>query len=96
MLESLDTVPWSTLSHAYGPAEDVPLLLRSLTGSDDEVRGKALHSLYGNIFHQGTRYQATPYAVPFLYELVSNPEIRGRDEIVMLLVHVALAWIIRE
>ena len=28
ILERLDEVPWDTLEHAYGPADDIPDLLR--------------------------------------------------------------------
>jgi len=92
MLENLDSVPWSQLTHAYGAATDVPAQIRNLAIANLGERGNALWELYGNIFHQGARYQATPYAVPFLYELIAAPEIPGRHEIVYLLVSLALGY----
>jgi hypothetical protein len=92
MLESLDSIAWSQLTHAYGAATDVPAQIRNLTSANQGERGIALWELYGNIFHQGTRYQATPYAVPFLYELIAAPEIQDRHEIVYLLVSLALGY----
>lgn len=70
MLEGLDDVPWERLTHAYGKATDVPDLLRAL------ARGKrsALDEFYGNIWHQGTVYEATSYAVPFLVEILTAPK----------------------
>lgn len=68
MLDRLDEVPWGSLHHAYGPAADVPGLLRAL--ADPDQREGALWALYGNVFHQGTRYEATPHVVPFLVELI--------------------------
>ena len=34
MLDGLDAVDWSALAHAYGPAADVPGLLRALLDPD--------------------------------------------------------------
>jgi hypothetical protein len=38
------------------------------------VRERALWNFYGNIFHQGTCYQATAYAVPFLLEMLADKD----------------------
>ena len=92
MLERLDSIPWSTLTHAYGPASDVPEHIRKLMSADNDVREEALWELYGNIFHQGTRYEAAPYAVPFLYELLINDDTPGKADIVYLLVSLALGY----
>jgi hypothetical protein len=92
MLEKLDSIAWSQLTHAYGAAIDVPAQIRNLTSADKGERENALWGLYGNIFHQGTRYQATPHAVPFLYALIASPETPDRHEIVYLLVNLALGY----
>lgn len=92
VLDQLDSVPWAELTHAYGPASDVPGQIRALRSSDAKSREKALWELYGNIFHQGTRYQATPHAIPFLYELISDRKTAARDEIAYLLVNLALGY----
>ncbi|MFF4429608.1 HEAT repeat domain-containing protein [Streptomyces sp. NPDC001513] len=65
-LDGLDARPWSALSHAYGSAEDVPDLLRALTGADADAADEALSELYGSVLHQGTVYAASAQAVPFL------------------------------
>ncbi len=67
-LAGLGDVPWIELTHAYGSAEDVPVLLRRLQG-DGRERDEALYALRGNIWHQGTTYDATAFAVPFLARL---------------------------
>jgi len=69
MLEALDGVPWAALHHAYGSAEDVPAILRAVASGDED----ALDSLFGNVWHQGTVYEATPHVVPFLLELLDAP-----------------------
>jgi hypothetical protein len=90
MLEGLDDIDWSKLGHAYGPASDVPDLLRSLASADEDSRHEAVNELYGNIWHQGTVYEASSYAVPFLIELLGSQEVECKDEILLLLAHLAL------
>ncbi len=78
MLERLDEVPWPTLTHAYGSAADVPDLLRALASGDPDEREAALSELHGSVWHQGTVYPATPHVVPFLLELLAEPELEGK------------------
>ena len=85
MFGRLDEVDWSSLRHAYGEASDVPDLIRSLAAPDRKTREDALYELYGNIWHQGTVYEATAYAVPFLIELLQHPELPERHDVVALL-----------
>lgn len=84
-LEQLDSVPWSRLAHAYGFADDVPDLLRALASDDDQERDSALFDLFGNIWHQGTVYEATAYAVPFLVEIALGKAVPGRANVLGLL-----------
>jgi hypothetical protein len=92
MLNQLESIPWSTLLHAYGPASDVANQIRALASTDAETRKQALWELCGNIFHQGTRYQATPYAIPFLYELLRTANTPDKHDIIYLLVNLALGY----
>ncbi|HYE18826.1 MAG TPA: hypothetical protein VEA69_10300 [Tepidisphaeraceae bacterium] len=85
MLEGLDEVDWLSLRHAYGPADDVPDQIRALAGPNRPSREDALYGLFGNIWHQGTVYEASEYAVPFLLELAGDPAVSGRDGILSLL-----------
>ncbi|MFG2750800.1 serine/threonine-protein kinase [Streptomyces xanthophaeus] len=80
----LDDVPWHTLTHAYGPAEDVPEQIRALYGDDEETADEAVHELYGNIHHQGTVYPASAPAVPFLAHAVLHAPGK-RETLLMLL-----------
>lgn len=89
MLERLDDIDWQSLSHAYGSAADVPDQLRALAFGENEEREAVLWSLYGNIYHQGTVYQATAYAVPFLVEILTAPTFHYKAEILYLLAHLA-------
>jgi len=92
VLERLDEVDWGSLTHAYGSAADVPELLRALASDDSEVRRRTRWELYGNIFHQGTRYEATRYAVPFVVELLESPGTPDRPELIELLTALAIGY----
>ena len=77
MLDGLDDINWSDLRHAYGPATDVPVLIRDLLAGDPAVVNESLYALHSTIWHQGTVYEATPHAVPFLIELLEHDTDRA-------------------
>jgi hypothetical protein len=81
VLRGLDEVPWAELEHAYGSAADVPALLRRLLDPDPKERTEVLNTLYGNLFHQGTRFPATVRAVPFFIEMCASPSVPGRGDL---------------
>jgi hypothetical protein len=91
---SFETVgpDWAATYHAYGPATDIPRLLHLLESNELSDRQGARWELYGNVFHQGTRYPASAVIVPFLVALAVNPAIYDRDEIISLLCHIALGY----
>ena len=89
MLNGLDDVDWSSLTHAYGEATDVPGLLRGLLSPDSKVREGVISDLFSNIWHQGTVYPASAAAVPFLYELLAAPEVQDKSNIALLLASIA-------
>lgn len=83
----LGEVPWQSLTHAYGPAEDVPAQLRALYDGG-EAAEEALWELYGNIHHQGSVYPASAPAVPFLAHAAWHLPV-PRAELLMLLAALA-------
>lgn len=89
MFSGLDKINWSALNHAYGSAEDVPGLLRQRASADQKEASEAGYEFFGNIWHQGTVYQATSYAVPFLVELLERPATHDRPALVELLASIA-------
>ncbi|MER5603896.1 HEAT repeat domain-containing protein [Streptomyces sp. NPDC002265] len=91
-LAGLDEVAWAALEHAYGSADDVPGQLRDLCAEDVEARRKALHALYGNIFHQGSRYPASAAAVPFLARMAADVSLPDRTEYLQLLAALAIGY----
>lgn len=72
MLERLDTIDWSSLTHAHGPATDVPKLIRSLLSEDADQWMEACAVLHETIWHQGIVFSASASAIPFLFELATH------------------------
>ena len=89
MLESLDTIHWSSLTHAHGVAADVPGMLRGLASENRNVRLEALSHLVETIWHQGTVFPASAAAVPFLGELLNHPDVQDKEYVVCLLCEIA-------
>jgi hypothetical protein len=89
MLKDLDAVPWATLRHAFGAATEVPHLIRALGIADREQRQTALKELFACLLHQGSVYEATALAVPFLFELLASPTTPERNWIAFLLASIA-------
>jgi hypothetical protein len=85
MLEALDDVPWAALSHAYGSAEDIPHLIRSVAFGDRKAREVAWDELYGNLWHQGTVYEASSRAVPFFLEIAAKRDAPDLHEVIVYL-----------
>ena len=97
MLDGLDDLDWASLEHAYGPAADVPGHVRALRSGSAQDRRRALTGLYGGICHQGTRYEASAPAVPFLLELLADPATPDRAAVAELVAAIAVghheAWL---
>jgi hypothetical protein len=94
VLDGLDAIDWSELHHAFGPAADVPEQLRALAGVDQDARDEALSWLFGTIWHQGTVYEATAPAVPFLARIARQDRLPPDDRamLVALLGAIAAGW----
>jgi hypothetical protein len=91
MFDGLNALPWYDLKHAYGSAEEVPMWLRQLASHDECIRQQAISHLNGSICHQGWICPATAYAVPYLIELLQEPMLPGKEEILELLAMIAMA-----
>lgn len=88
MFTGIDEVDWASMRHAYGSAEDVPLLLEGLASGDAAERETALDGMYGAVHHQGNVYDSTLACVPFLFALADREEVPERAGIVDLLVSI--------
>ncbi|WP_405749821.1 hypothetical protein OHA19_08455 [Streptomyces sp. NBC_00012] len=82
-LADVDAQPWADLQHAYGSAADVPGHLRTLAGRSDDAASEAISELYSSILHQGSVYEASAHAVPYLARL-AGAGYRTEDLLVLL------------
>ncbi|BBH68737.1 hypothetical protein ACTI_54220 [Actinoplanes sp. OR16] len=89
MIERLDDVDWAGLVHAYGPADDVPDLIRGLLSENADKREESRDGLISAIVHQGTRYSASAPAVPFLLAILADSTTPDRGELVSFLEYLA-------
>jgi HEAT repeat protein len=83
MWDGLDEIPWGTLRHNYGTAEDIPGLLRGCASSDAAVAVQAATELDNNLHHQGGWVcPAASAALPFLTRLASDLRVTVRAEVI--------------
>jgi hypothetical protein len=108
LLSGLDLVPWNLLQHAYGVATDVPELLDALVDpacAPAHLKAAARNNqrtvfeqvewiLWGNVFHQGSVWQASARTVPFLVEILRDgpPDLPLRRFLISYLHHLAIGY----
>lgn len=66
---SLDSPEWSSLSHAYGAAQDVPALLARLV--DGSAAADTWNALWSALAHQDDVYDASFAAVPWVIDALA-------------------------
>ncbi|MFE6052569.1 HEAT repeat domain-containing protein [Kitasatospora sp. NPDC056446] len=91
MINNLDGVDWSSMGHAYGPADDVPLWLEQMASPDPDVRQEAFSSFYGSAHHQGDVYSCTAASLPFLFTLADDPQAPDRAAVIRLMLSIGSA-----
>jgi hypothetical protein len=101
-LDELGQVPWKDLKHAYTgvmaplvasqpvPGDDVAAILRSLWDPDPELREEGyLGGVISTLWHQGTIYEATAFAIPFLAAFAADSSLPSRGRVLTALVLIA-------
>jgi hypothetical protein len=71
-LIDLDSQDWHVLQHAYGPAAEIPFLLRQLSADptpQHDYGDEPWFSLWSALCHQGDVYNASYAAVPHVVEI---------------------------
>ncbi|MFD1366131.1 HEAT repeat domain-containing protein [Actinoplanes sichuanensis] len=87
----MDEIDWTSMRHAYGPATEMPEVLRGLVAKRKRIRSWAQDCMWGGIHHQGDVYECTLRAVPFLLEAAAAPGVPGRPTILRLLASIGSA-----
>lgn len=83
---------WALLRHAYGRASDVPAIIDALRSGEARLIEDAVNDgLWGALWHQGTVYSATVFAIPFLIDLAADESVSVREEILYFLLECAKA-----
>ena len=83
-------IGWNQVSHAYGPADQVPGWIEGLR--DRGTAAQCLSELYGSIAHQGSRYSATPPSVPLLVDVALDRSVADRAGVVFLIGFCAMGY----
>jgi len=95
----LDSPQWSALHHAYGPAADMPPLLRSVAADvarSDAGNGTPWFELWSALCHQGDVYPASFAAVPHLVDSVASDPARASYNFFLLPAAIEVARITRK
>lgn len=92
MFEKVDSIEWAKLSHAHGTAEDVPLHLFALVDGTKEECDQALGYFWEYMLHQGSRYEASPYVVQFLFEALEHAAPKIQRDLIDLLLGLAVGY----
>ena len=76
---TLDSAQWNELTDAYGPAGDIPGLLKQLSDfpSGENYRDEPWFSLWSALCHQGDVYSASFAAVPFMVAAIERDPLRA-------------------
>ncbi|TDC16618.1 hypothetical protein [Kribbella albertanoniae] len=83
VLSGIDSVGWGDLTHAYGPASDVPELIRGLAANDDNWDD--LHTEFvGSVLHQGSTYSSSAPALQLLAQLAMAPQLAPKRRLDLL------------
>lgn len=89
-MDRSDKFAWDQVTHAFGPAVDVPGWITGLR--DPALAAECLGELYGSISHQGTRYSATAPCIPYLVEAARDRSVADRVSVVFLIQFCAMGY----
>lgn len=82
-VSGIESVNWGELTHAYGPATDVPELIRGLAANDDNW--DELHTEFvGSVLHQGSTYSSSAPALQLLAQLAIAPQFAPKRRLSLL------------
>jgi hypothetical protein len=80
----LDEIEWHRLHGPYGTSKGVPAALRDLEAESARKRATAVGFLQEHLWHQGTVYEVSAPAVPFVADAALGPSV-GRDDRIWLI-----------
>lgn len=84
----LDSARWSELSHAYGPASDLPDLLSQIDRMKEisfEDKGGPFSQLISAVYHQGDATSAALAAAPHLLRTAQSKALPSRINLLIVM-----------
>ncbi|MGW2492019.1 WD40 repeat domain-containing protein [Streptomyces sp. NPDC001606] len=85
----LDDVDWGSYWSARGPAHAVPGLIGQVASDDKKTAMDAVHDLYRLLVSKSSGLTAAAPAVPFLAELMTDPDNQARPTLLLLIADIA-------
>src|SRR5258708_13960539 len=92
MFETLNTIDWPHVESCYGTSEEIPAAIRGLVSAEASVRDRARETLWMSLEHQGSVYEASALAVPFLLAILADPQTQDKAQLVHFLAHLGCPW----
>jgi len=86
-LIALDSPRWKEIRHAYGPAGDIPGLLRAIDSDEsDAKKGESCwQEVWSSLCHQYSIYPATYAAIPHMVAVAERGSLRNQLEILIFI-----------
>ncbi|MFG2497797.1 hypothetical protein ACGFSB_06210 [Streptomyces sp. NPDC048441] len=85
----LEDVDWGSLWTARGPGHAVPELIGKVASDDKKTAMDAVHDLYRLLVSKEAASTAAVPAVPFLADLMTDPDNRARSTLLLLIADLA-------
>ncbi|MGW7082396.1 WD40 repeat domain-containing protein [Streptomyces sp. NPDC054871] len=85
----LESVDWGSLWTARGPGHMVPELIGKVASDDKKTAMDAVHDLYRLLVSKEAASTAAVPAIPFLVELMTDPDNRARSTLLLLIADLA-------
>ncbi|MGV9878870.1 WD40 repeat domain-containing protein [Streptomyces sp. NPDC003006] len=85
----LDGVDWGSLWTARGPGRMIPDLIGKVASDDKKTAMDAVHDLYRLLVSKEASSTAAVPAIPFLAELMTDPDNRSRSTLLLLIADLA-------
>src|SRR5512138_3680486 len=90
MLAGLDKIDWERFGyHVYSGNREIPTAMRNLLSPDPDIREEARGFLLGWGQEYGSIADTTPYIIPFIFEILNNPDGPGKADLLDHLASVA-------
>ncbi|MCB9639139.1 MAG: hypothetical protein H6728_12685 [Myxococcales bacterium] len=89
MMQSIEHIVWDKITHAHGNASDLPYKLHALRSPLKHEREEALSWCYEALWHHGVVFEASAASIPLLLEMLQDPGVEDKEELLLLLAHLA-------